>query len=73
MRIADFTAKSIHFNGEILPLLKLNGQKLSPSRQLQVTNQLFGYLQQLYGIVPKATQILSLIHILMYSQIIQLV
>lgn len=57
MRIADFTAKSIHFNSEILPLLKLNGQKLSPSRQLQVTNQLFGYLQQLYGIVPKATQI----------------
>ena len=57
MRIADFTAKSIHFNSEILPLLKLNGQKLSPSRQLQVTNQCFGYLQQLYGIVPKATQI----------------
>lgn len=57
MRIADSTARSLHFNGEILPLLKLNGQQLSPSHQLQVTNQLFSYMQQLYGIVPEATQI----------------
>lgn len=57
MRIADYTARSLHFNGEILPLLKLNGQNLSPSRQLQVTNQLFSYMQQLYGILPEASQI----------------
>lgn len=41
MEIADGTAKSLHFNAEILPLLSINGQNLSPSRQLQITAQLF--------------------------------
>lgn len=57
MEIADYTARSLHFNAEILPLLRLNGRQLSPSRQLQVTNQLFSYMQQLYGIIPDASQI----------------
>lgn len=57
MEIADFTARSLHFNTEILPLLAANGQNLSPVRQLQITTQLFNYMQQLYGIVPDASQI----------------
>ena len=57
MEIADGTAKSLHFNAEILPLLSINGQNLSPSRQLQITAQLFNYMQQLYGIIPDASQI----------------
>lgn len=57
MEIADFTARSLHFNTEILPLLATNGQNLSPSRQLRITTQLFNYMQQLYGIIPDASQI----------------
>ncbi len=57
MEIADGTARSLHFNTEILPLLSLNGQRLSPSSQLQITAQLFNYMQQLYGIIPDASQI----------------
>lgn len=57
MGIADYTARSLHFNADILPLLALNGQKLSPSRQLDITNKLFDYMQQLYGVIPDASQI----------------
>lgn len=57
MEIADYTAQSLHFNTEILSLLSTNGQTLSPSRQLQITNKLFNYMQQLYGIIPDASQI----------------
>lgn len=57
MEIADYTARSLHFNTEILPLLATNGQNLSPSRQLQITTKLFNYMQQLYGIIPDASQI----------------
>lgn len=57
MEIADYTAQSLHFNTEILSLLSTNGQTLCPSRQLQITNKLFNYMQQLYGTIPDASQI----------------
>lgn len=57
MEIADYTAQSLHFNAEILSLLSTNGQSLCPSRQLQITNKLFNYMQQLYGTIPDASQI----------------
>jgi len=57
MEIADYTARSLHFNTEIQPLLAANGQGMSPSQQLKTTTQLFNYMQQLYGIIPDASQI----------------
>ena len=57
MSIADHTARSLHYNQDILEVLALNGQNISPSRQRSITSQLFRYMQQLYGVVPDATQI----------------
>ncbi len=57
MGIADYSARSLHFNTEILPLLSVNGQNISPSRQLKITSQLFNYMQHFYGLIPEASQI----------------
>ena len=57
IRLADYTARGLYFNSEVMDILSSEEPESSDYRILKTESRIFDFMQMLYSSVPEASQI----------------
>lgn len=57
LRLADYTARGLYFNSEVMDILSGEEDSLSDYQLLQTESRIFDFMQMLFSSLPESSQI----------------
>lgn len=57
LQLADYTARGLYFNSEVIDILSSEEERLSDYRLLQTESKIFDFMQMLFSSIPDSSQI----------------